>query len=224
MRLLILEDDPDLLRTLLEGLRISFPTFEIEAVGSAEDAEAVLDRGYEPGLIVCDVRLPGKDGVEFLLDAQSRLPMARFILVSGYEPPESAKRVDPRRMLRFLPKPFELAELAKEVQSAYMKDQFSGRHKRISFLDILQVLNMAGRTSRISLTLEEGGVTGHIYVVNGEVHHATLGKFEGVEAFETLCVYPDAVFTVKAGELPPRRTIHENLGHLLLQSMPDDAD
>ena len=46
MRLLLLEDDPDLLRTLLEGLRIAFPTFEIEAVRSAEDAEAALDRGY----------------------------------------------------------------------------------------------------------------------------------------------------------------------------------
>ena len=213
MNILLVEDDPDILETLAKGLALSFPTFRIATAGSAEDAELEIARGFVPKLVIIDIRLPGKSGVELLLELHDELPETRFILTSAYSPP----------VLRFRAKPFELSRLVAEVQGAYMSDQFSGSYRAITFIDILQVLNMARRTALVQLHRGEQAI-GEIYLVVGQVHHAVSGTLEGAEAFRALCAEPTVAFRVRSEVRPPRRTIDEPFDLLLIDVMGDEED
>lgn len=223
MNILLVEDDPNILETLRKGLSLAFPTFTVETAGSAEDAERQVAGGFMPKLVITDVRLPGKSGVELLLDLEQQLADVSFILTSGYEPPKLPRQADEERILSFLPKPFELSQLVSQVQAAYLRDQFSGSHRSISFIDILQVLNMARRTALLEL-LEAERVVGEIYVASGEVLHATAGDAQGDAAFRRLCLRPATPFRVRSGVRPPRRTIEQPFDVLLLEAMGDGEE
>ncbi len=227
MNVLLIEDEPSLLEALKSSLTLSFPTFAIRATESAEAGEEMIRDGFMPRLVICDVQLPGKSGVEFLLELQEEMPSVQFILVSAFAPPDLLQRLDHERVLRFLKKPFELNALVSEVQAVFVKDQFSGKHQRITFIDILQVLNMAQRTARIEVkSADPFPIEGEIFLLDGEVHHARCGALSGVDAFKTLCARPDAVFRVRAGERPPERSVDEPFGFLLMEAVSsrDEAE
>lgn len=69
--ILCVEDEPEVREAVLRDLRPFDGHFEIEATEDAADASAVLadfaNRGIKVGLILCDHRLPGEPGVEFLI-------------------------------------------------------------------------------------------------------------------------------------------------------------
>ncbi len=224
MKVLLVEDEPTLRDALKSGLSLSFPTFEIEAVESAEAAEEKIDGNFSPRLVISDVRLPGKSGVDLVLDLQDLLVETQFILMSAYTAPEALERIRPHRMLRFLQKPFELGLLIKEVQSAFVKDQFSGTHRRITFVDVLQMLNMAKRTARLGIRGVQSEEIGAIYVVAGEVHHAELGETEGLDAFRALCASSEALFRVKSDVQSPRQTIDMVFNLLLMDALGEEDE
>lgn len=221
MKILLVEDEPAALEMLRQGLELAFPTFMIATAASAEDAEARIADGFAPDLVVTDVRLPGRSGVDLLFRIQERSPEMRFILISGYTPPELARYAEGETVLRFLAKPFEMAQLVSAVQDAFVREQFSGSHRAISFIDILQVLNMSQRTALVELLDGERQV-GAIYLVDGEVHHAESQSLEGEDAFRKLCASPDTAFRVRKNQRPPRRTIERSFGTLLIDVMSDE--
>lgn len=224
MNVLLVEDEPALLDTLIQGLELSFPTFKIEGVRSAEEGEALIAGGFEPRLIISDVRLPGKTGIDLLLALQDELKETQFILISGYGPPSGLSQINHEQVLRFLPKPFELPTLVSEVQSIFVRDQFSGNHARITFVDILQMLNMAKRTARVEITYKESGDEGEIFMVEGEPHDARLGDIAGEEAFLALCGRPDGAFKVQSDRRSSQHTIQRPFGFLLMDALGDESE
>jgi signal transduction histidine kinase/CheY-like chemotaxis protein len=78
----LIDDDPVFARTLQRALR----PHEVRTAGSASEAEiALLDPGYEPDLVVCDVLLPGANGDVLHARIVERRPglAARFVFVTG---------------------------------------------------------------------------------------------------------------------------------------------
>lgn len=223
MNILLVEDDPAALETFSQALALSFPTFTVEKVTSAEEAEARVDEGFEPALVITDVRLPGRSGLELLFRLQDRSSKVRFILISGYTPPELGRYAEGDRVLRYLAKPFELSQLVSEVQNAFLNDQASGSHKTITFIDILQVLNMSQRTALIEV-VEDERTAGEIFLVRGEVHHATADVLEGEDAFRELCAAPDRPFRVRSNQASPKRTIERSFGTLLIDVMSEEEE
>lgn len=221
MNILLVEDDPSALETFSQALALSFPTFTVEKVTSAEEAEARIDEGFEPALVITDVRLPGRSGLDLLFRLQERSANVRFILISGYTPPELGRYAEGDRVLRYLAKPFEMSQLVSEVQNAFMHDQFSGSHSAINFIDILQVLNMSQRTALVELVDGERTV-GEIYLVRGEVHHAATGDLEGEDAFRELCASADRSFRVRSGQTSEKRTVERSFGTLLIDVMSEE--
>jgi two-component system OmpR family response regulator len=113
MRLLVIEDEPDLLRALVQSLRE-----DGYAVDQAADGEEGLFKAttWEYDAIVLDLMLPRLDGWEVLqrLRRQKKTPV--LILTARDAIPDRVKGLD-RGADDYLVKPFALAELLARLRS-----------------------------------------------------------------------------------------------------------
>src|SRR5688572_32888626 len=73
-RLLVVDDDPGLLRLLT--IRLRAENYEVDAVESAAAALAALGR-VRPDLVITDLRMDQMDGIGLLKEIQSRAPGLR---------------------------------------------------------------------------------------------------------------------------------------------------
>ena len=89
-------------------------------VATAADAESGL---HHPALgacrlLLCDVMLPDRSGMEILHDVRDRRPGLPVVLITGYATPDLARRAREVGAAAFLAKPFEASELVECVRQA----------------------------------------------------------------------------------------------------------
>jgi len=113
-RVLVVDDQSNLTRVMAIGLRIE--GFEVETAGHAE--EALHEMASSPfDLAVVDLMMPGTNGIQLARMIRERFPLVLVVLTSAYHLSE-------RQLLRadcgavgFVPKPFDLTELARFLRS-----------------------------------------------------------------------------------------------------------
>jgi DNA-binding response OmpR family regulator len=117
LRLLVVDDDPELCRTLEIGLR----RVEIECV-TASDGEAALRCLAESpaghfDLILLDLAMPGKDGWQLLEELREAGRDIPVIIVSGIEKKEEKVRALRLGADDYVTKPFLMDEIVARVQA-----------------------------------------------------------------------------------------------------------
>lgn len=96
--------------------------------------------------------------------------------------------------------------------------QIFGKLGSVSLNDIIQLLGMSKRTA--TLELRRGHERGRVYFRNGQVVHATAGRYEGEESFIELLGWGDADFAVEEGiGSLPKISITKSTEALLLSTM-----
>lgn len=116
LEVLVVDDDADVLRALLETLRAS--GFLVKGCLSAEEALAALE-GSAYGTLIADQNMPGMKGVELLKQAASRYPQCTRVLLSGMQTGEILVRaVNEAGIFRFVPKPWRREDLCGVVRDA----------------------------------------------------------------------------------------------------------
>ena len=108
MRVLVVEDDAALGLLLQRGLKQE--GHEVEYVG---DGELALERTAEqrPDLMLLDLGLPGRDGVEVLTIVRERCPETAVLVLSGRSGVQARVACLNAGADDFLPKPFSFSEL-----------------------------------------------------------------------------------------------------------------
>ena len=114
-RLLVVDDDPDMLRLL--SMRLGAAGYQVTAVGSAEAALSQLDID-RPQLVLSDVRLPGKDGLTLFDEIRSRHPSLPVILLTAHGTIPDAVEATARGVFGYLTKPFDARELLEKIGQA----------------------------------------------------------------------------------------------------------
>jgi two-component system cell cycle sensor histidine kinase/response regulator CckA len=112
---LLVEDEAAVRAILDRGLRRFGP-----AIMLAEDAGAALenlasDRSID--VIISDIMMPGLDGVELAARARLLRPGIGIVLMSGFAEAPLYRAADAQG-IRFLSKPFALAELVAAIAAA----------------------------------------------------------------------------------------------------------
>ncbi|MFD4138592.1 MULTISPECIES: FAD-dependent oxidoreductase [unclassified Streptomyces] len=111
--ILAVDDDPQVLRAVRRDLRSVYADrYRILGASSAGEALKVLDtldeRGHDPALFLVDQRMPDMTGVEFLLEAVSRFPDARRVLLTAYAETDAAiTAINKVRLDYYLMKPWD---------------------------------------------------------------------------------------------------------------------
>jgi two-component system cell cycle sensor histidine kinase/response regulator CckA len=110
MKILVLEDTPNLQRTYARMLR----DHEVKIVGCPVDALEVIAAGYEPQIIVSDWDMPGGTGGDFCAELRRRGSNVPVIIVSGTDRSDHLPRIGANACLT---KPFRPEELFEAMQS-----------------------------------------------------------------------------------------------------------
>jgi response regulator RpfG family c-di-GMP phosphodiesterase len=113
-RVLVVDDDPTL--RLLLRTTLAADEFEIEEVGSAEEAREVA-RFWRPSVVLLDVQLPGLDGLSFCrqLTSSREDPPAVVMLTGSRVGAEEARQAGARAILSKPFSPLELIALMDEL-------------------------------------------------------------------------------------------------------------
>ena len=116
-RVLIVDDEPDLLAGLVRALRSEH--FVLITAGSGADALDLLENHGPFAVIVSDLRMPVMDGVELLGRARAVCPDTVRILFTGQPDMEKAiAAVNEGAIFRFITKPCSRVVLALTLKGA----------------------------------------------------------------------------------------------------------
>jgi len=110
-RILIADDEQDV-RTLLERA-LTIAGHEAQVAKDGNEALALL-RTTPMDVAVVDLYMPGKDGIETIMDIRRRHPDVKIIAITGSEPPTGKAMLHMARKLgahQVLAKPFTAEEL-----------------------------------------------------------------------------------------------------------------
>jgi len=114
-RLLVVDDDPDMLRLL--SMRLSSSGYQVTAVTSAESALTQLEIEH-PQLVLSDVRLPGRDGLALFDEIRKRHPTLPVILLTAHGTIPDAVEATARGVFTYLTKPYDGRELLDKIAQA----------------------------------------------------------------------------------------------------------
>ncbi len=171
-RILIVDDDESLRESL--ALVLSAEGYEVVCAADAEAALRQLDVST-PELVLCDLRMPGMDGLELLPQLVRRLPEATVILMSAFGTAELAIEAMKRGAYDYLAKPFAPSEVLLALRKARERERLrranqllrreveraSGDHPIVAasepMIEVLEVMERAaGFKATVLLTGESG--------------------------------------------------------------------
>jgi len=108
-QVLVVDDEEDLRQAIVELLTVD--GFEVLGVATAEQAQDLLSQTAFDVLIT-DINLPGKSGIELLEDTLTRYPEIVGIVITGFGTIETAVQAIKKGAYDYLSKPFKLVELS----------------------------------------------------------------------------------------------------------------
>lgn len=140
MRILVVEDEQDLLESIAEGLRLS--AYAVDTCGDGLEAhELVSVVDYD--LVILDLNLPGMDGFDLLQQLRALQPEVKVLILSARTALEDKIRGLDGGANDYLTKPFHFAELEARVRNL-LRRQFTQRAQTLSWQGI--VLDSAAHT------------------------------------------------------------------------------
>jgi len=162
-RILIVDDDPGLLRLLT--IRLRAESYEVEAVESAAQALAAATR-FRPDLVISDLRMEPVDGIGLLKELQNRWPGLKVILLTAHGTIPDAVQATQMGAFGFLTKPVDKQELLDQIQRALKISGFSGNAEewradiitRSAIMEerLAQAHMVAGTDARVLIVGESG--------------------------------------------------------------------
>jgi two-component system response regulator GlrR len=114
-RILLVDDDPGLLRLL--SIRLRAEQYDVEAVESAEAALGALPR-FRPDLVITDLRMENMDGLQLLKEIQRQHPGLCVLLLTAHGTIPDAVEATQCGAFGFLTKPVDKQQLLDQVEKA----------------------------------------------------------------------------------------------------------
>lgn len=116
IRVLLVDDEKDFVETLAE--RLEMRGFEVKTAFSGDECLDLILK-HEFDVIVLDVLMPGKDGIETLREIKSLKPLIHVIMLTGHATVETAIEGMKLGAYDYLIKPTETADLVDKITKAH---------------------------------------------------------------------------------------------------------
>lgn len=114
-KILIVDDDPSILEVL--DARLSASNFKVLKAKDAAGAEKILRDQKGVDLLVSDIKMPGKSGMELFTDVRKSLPDLPVIFLTAYGTIPDAVDAIKLGAADYISKPFDGRELIKKINA-----------------------------------------------------------------------------------------------------------
>lgn len=129
-KILIIEDEASIRRVLSKILAEENDTYVVtEAADGEEGLEKIKNEDFD--LVVCDIKMPKKDGEEVLQEAKKLKPEIPFIMISGHGDLETAVNTMRLGAFDYISKPPDLNRLLTTVRNALDNKSLVVENKRL---------------------------------------------------------------------------------------------
>jgi two-component system cell cycle response regulator CpdR len=201
---LVVDDDAPLGRALARELRAN--GYDSLPVSGYEEAiERLSEHSYD--VLLTDLRMGDKDGLDLILTIAASFPATRPILMSAYATAKDSERAKDLGAVRVLCKPFETTEMLQAVERAVESAQgFLGSVHGLSLIDMLQMFHYAQRSVSVQVL---GGTPAAIHLENGQIIHATYGTLNAEAALSQILTLPVGSLQTSPLESVPRSLSRE---------------
>ncbi len=113
--LLLVDDDPDLLRLL--SIRLKANGYEVTAMDNGQRALASI-AANRPDLVLTDLRMDGMDGMALFQEIQASYPGLPVIILTAHGTIPDAVAATQRGVFGYLTKPYDAEELLAQIERA----------------------------------------------------------------------------------------------------------
>lgn len=159
--ILVVEDELEVMEALVRDLEKFEPLFPVEAANNVKEAtdviDYIIDHGHKIGLVLCDHVLPGKNGVDLLIDMQARpeTSKSKKVLVTGQAGHEDTiLAINKAGLDHYIAKPWSQEELEQVVVNELTDFVIANEKNLLPFMQILDA-------GRLSEALRKNRMTDH---------------------------------------------------------------
>lgn len=118
IKVLLVDDEKEFVDALAERLEIR--DFEVTKAFDGDEALARIGSG-DVDVVVLDVMMPGKDGIEVLREIKKTKPLVEVLMLTGHATVESAIDGLKHGAFDYLMKPTETKDLIAKIVLAYKR-------------------------------------------------------------------------------------------------------
>ncbi len=221
-KILIVEDERSM-RDLL-GLMLRKEGYQVDAAESAENAEERLRAGGPFDLVITDISMPGKSGLDLLRHCRRVAPDTAVVLMTAFGSKETAIEALNQGAAYYVEKPFDLDEMKivvrktldqqrLELENADLKQQ--NRSLRAELRGQYRFEGLVGRSAKmraIFQLIERVATTGSTIMIQGE---SGTGKELIARAIHYNSGRGEKPFvSINCGALPDELLESELFGHM----------
>jgi DNA-binding NtrC family response regulator len=145
-QILIVEDEANIRRVLHKILIDVDKNINVSEAADGVEAISMVDtQTYD--LILCDIKMPKKDGIEVLEHIQNVSPQSAVVMISGHGDLETAVKAMRMGAYDYISKPPDLNHLLQTVNAALQRDTSS--NKKVKSIAIPKQYTMIGNSEAI---------------------------------------------------------------------------
>jgi CheY-like chemotaxis protein len=220
-KILLLDDEPDVLDLYRELLSDLPSKPDVRTATSGARAIAMLE-AEDYSLLLCDLKMPGMDGLQVLAIVRRKFPHLRTAVLTGVTDEQFRLRAYSMGIDLYLEKPTttEGTKLLMDCVESLLGQEEQGGFRGVqskSLVDIIQ-LECLSQSSAV-LKVYNGVQEGKIWFLNGEVIDAITQELTGEIAFQKILRWKTGNFEILPPEPDRPRSIYISYQSLLLESV-----
>lgn len=219
-RVLLLDDDQDLLELYKEILSRLPSKPEIRTASSGARAIALLD-SEQFTLLISDLNMPKMDGLQVLTIVRKKFPHLRTAVMTSVVDEQFRTRAYAMGIDLFLEKPNTNQEINffLDCIESLLGQQTTGGFRGVqskSLVDIIQLECLSQGSSVLKITHDK--LEGRIWILSGEIIDAEAPEMTGDMAFQKILSWQTGNFEILPAEPDRPRQIYGSYQGLLLES------
>ncbi len=214
-RILVVEDDENLNRSIVNSLRRD--GYFVHGVASgAEAIRSLWSEAYD--VVISDLKAPGPDGFELLQWIRTYCPNSRMIMVAPVGSSVTRTQALEGGVVSYLEKPLDLHVLKEELRRLLQQTGFSASLDLFDLLDVIQIITMSRKNIALLVNtgLEEQGT---LRFQGGELIWAEYGILRGEEAFFALAAHKNGTVIHQPWNEQITPNVTQPLSRLIFQAL-----
>jgi two-component system nitrogen regulation response regulator NtrX len=168
MRVLIVDDERDIRDTL--DMVLGYQGYKTALAASAPEALKVLEGPDPPDVVLLDVKMPGRDGLDLLAEIKDRWPSTAVVMVSGHGDAHTGFEAARRGAYEFLEKPLSEERVLLTIRNAAARAELQKENQALKRKvdEQFRILGASKAIQRVTALVEKVAPTQARVLVTGE--------------------------------------------------------